>query len=312
VLTSTIAATPRLLLRTPPQPTHHRYAGLAAPSSAGGGLSSAAGLHRRPWLARLRRALAEDLFVLHYQPIVSLRDGSVSHYEALVRLADEPGGGLVAPGRFLPAAERYGLIREIDRMVLGKTIALLADRSSTDEHGARGAHGVRIAINCSSLSITDGGMLAQVERALALARVDPAQLVIEVTETAAISDMARARAFCAGVQALGCAVALDDFGAGFGSFQYLKHLPFQYLKIDGDFIRGLPTSPQDQLVVKALVELARGMGKQTIAEYVEDGETLELLRAYGVDYAQGFEVGRPHPLSRRLVAPGGVLDRTRA
>ncbi len=226
--------------------------------------------------------------MLHYQPIVSLNDGSVSHYEALVRLADEPGGGLVAPGRFLPAAERYGLIREIDRMVLAQVSTLL--------EGEHGEQGVRIAINCSSLSITDGGMLAQIERELARARVDPAQLVIEVTETAAISDMARAQAFCAGVQALGCAVALDDFGAGFGSFQYLKHLPFQYLKIDGDFIRGLPASRKDQLVVKALVELARGMGKQTIAEYVEDAATMELLHEYGVDFAQGFEVGRPHPV----------------
>jgi EAL domain-containing protein (putative c-di-GMP-specific phosphodiesterase class I) len=298
VLTSTtIAATPRLFLRTPPQPAHNRYAGLTGPrshtgggpSSTGGGLSSPAGLHRRPWLARLRRALREQLFVLHYQPIMSLRDGTVSHYEALVRLADDPGGQLVAPGRFLPAAERYGLIREIDRMVLGQVTELLA--------GEHGQHGVRIAINCSSLSITDGGMLAEIEARLALARADPAQLVIEVTETAAISDMARAQAFCAGVQALGCAVALDDFGAGFGSFQYLKHLPFEYLKIDGDFIRGLPDSPKDQLVVKALVELARGMGdKQTIAEYVGDAATVELLRDLGVDYAQGFEVGRPHPV----------------
>jgi EAL domain-containing protein (putative c-di-GMP-specific phosphodiesterase class I) len=284
-----------MFLLTPPEPVHRRYAGLAEPCSPGGGLSSPAGLHRRPWLARLRRALEEDLFVLHYQPIMSLWDGSVSHYEALVRLADEPGGGLVAPGRFLPAAERYGLIREIDRMVLGKVVALLGDRSSAGEHGE---NGVRIAINCSSLSITDGGMLAQIERALAFAQVDPAQLVIEVTETAAISDMTRAGAFCAGVQALGCAVALDDFGAGFGSFQYLKHLPFEYLKIDGDFIRCLPASPKDQLVVKALVDLARGMGKQTIAEFVEDEATVELLRDYGVDYAQGFEVGRPHPEMR--------------
>jgi EAL domain-containing protein (putative c-di-GMP-specific phosphodiesterase class I) len=288
VLTSTIAATPRLFLRTPPQPVHHRYAGLAGPRSLASGLSSPAGLHRRPWLARLRRALEEQLFVLHYQPIMSLRDGSVSHYEALVRLADEPGGGLVAPGRFLPAAERYGLIREIDRMVLSQVATLLA--------GEHGKQGVRIAINCSSLSITDGEMLAQIEAALALARVDPAQLVIEVTETAAISDMGRARSFCAGVQALGCMVALDDFGAGFGSFQYLKHLPFQYLKIDGDFIRGLSASPKDQLVVRALVELARGMGKQTIAEYVGDEATVKLLRDYGVDYAQGFEVGAPHPV----------------
>jgi len=287
VLTSTIAATPRLFLRTPPEPAHHRYAGLAQPRSRNRGLSSPAGLHRRPWLARLRRALEEDLFVLHYQPIMSLKDGSVSHYEALVRLADEPGGGLVAPGRFLPAAERYGLIREIDRMVLAQVCTLLA--------GEPDGRDMRIAINCSSLSITDGEMLKQIEGRLARAGVDPARLVIEVTETAAISDMARAQAFCAGVQALGCAVALDDFGAGFGSFQYLKHLPFQYLKIDGDFIRGLPDSPKDQLVVKALVDLARGMGKQTIAEYVGDAATVELLRDFGVDYAQGFQVGRPQP-----------------
>jgi EAL domain-containing protein (putative c-di-GMP-specific phosphodiesterase class I) len=301
VLTSsTIAATPRLFLRTPPLPTHRRYAGLADSGPQGrerfattrgsspGGMSSPAGLHRRPWLARLRRALREGSFVLHYQPIVSLHDGEVSHYEALVRLADDPSGQLVAPGRFLPAAERYGLIREIDRMVLAQALELLAG-----EHGTRGT---RIAINCSSLSITDGGMLPEIERRLAHARVDPARLVIEVTETAAISDMARARDFCVGVRALGCAVALDDFGAGFGSFQYLKHLPFEYLKIDGDFIRTLPSSPQDQLVVEALVGLARGMGKQTIAEYVGDAATVELLRELGVDYAQGFEVGRPHPV----------------
>ncbi len=226
--------------------------------------------------------------MLHYQPIVSLRDGRVSHYEALLRLADEPDGGLVAPCRFLPAAERYGLIREIDRMVLGRVAVLLGGRRSSE-------HGVGIAINLSALSITDGDMLAEIERRLTLHGVDPSRLVIEVTETASISNMEQARAFCAGVQALGCAVALDDFGAGFGSFQYLKRLPFRYLKIDGDFIRGLPDSLNDQLVVKALVGVVRGMGRTTIAEFVGDELTLELLRRYGVDYAQGFEVGRPHP-----------------
>ncbi|HKH78402.1 MAG TPA: EAL domain-containing protein, partial [Solirubrobacteraceae bacterium] len=103
-----------------------------------------------------------------------------------------------------------------------------------------------------------------------------------------------ARRFCEGLAGLGCAIALDDFGAGFGAFQYLS-LPFDYLKIDGGFIRALPSSPTDQLVVQALVGLARGMGTQTIAEYVTDRTTLELLRRYGVDYAQGFELGRPHP-----------------
>ena len=126
--------------------------------------------------------------------------------------------------------------------------------------------------------------------------LDASALTLEITESILLDDREKAVACLYRLKALGVRVALDDFGAGFGSFQYLKHLPFEYLKIDGDFIRGLPDSPKDQLVVKALVELARGMGKQTIAEFVGDQATVELLREYGVDYAQGFEVGRPHPV----------------
>ncbi|HEX4837081.1 MAG TPA: EAL domain-containing protein [Solirubrobacteraceae bacterium] len=250
-----------------------------------GNFSSPAGLHPRPWLERLRHALGEDLFVLHYQPIVSLQSGTISHYEALIRLADDPDGPLAPPCGFLPAAERYGLIQAIDRMVIGKVVALMGGELAEGD--------VRVAVNLSALSITDRGMLAHIERELVRRRVDPERLIVEVTETAAISDMRRAQAFCEGVHRLGSSVALDDFGAGFGSFQYLKHLPFCYLKIDGDFIRTLPTSHKDQLVVQALVGVARGMGKQTIAEYVGDELTMRLLRDYGVDYAQGFEIGRP-------------------
>jgi EAL domain-containing protein (putative c-di-GMP-specific phosphodiesterase class I) len=251
-----------------------------------GNISSSAGLHRRPWLKRLRHALREDLFVLHYQPIVSLQNGgAISHYEALIRLADEPQEPLVPPCSFLPAAERYGLVQEIDRMVIAKVVALmggeLADRDA------------RVAVNLSALSITDQGMLAHIERELRRHDVDAGRLIVEVTETAAIGDMRRAQLFCEGVHTLGGSVALDDFGAGFGSFQYLKRLSFRYLKIDGDFIRALPSSHKDQLVVQALVGVARGMGKQTIAEYVGDELTMHLLRSYGVDFAQGFEVGRP-------------------
>jgi EAL domain-containing protein (putative c-di-GMP-specific phosphodiesterase class I) len=282
---STIArAKPRLLFLAPAGPVHNRYRGLVEQRPATERICSPAGLHRRPWLERLRRALAGEQFVLHYQPIVSLSDGRVAHHEALLRLADEADGSLIAPAAFLPAAERYGLIREIDRMVLDKVAAMLGDEG--ERHGA-------IAMNLSALSITDRGMLAHIARGLERHGADPARLVIELTETASISDMPRAKAFCAGVERLGCAVALDDFGAGFGSFHYLKHLPFRYLKIDGDFIRGLPDSPNDQLVVKALVGLVRGMGRQTIAEFVGDQPTMGLLRDFGVDYAQGFEVGRP-------------------
>jgi EAL domain-containing protein (putative c-di-GMP-specific phosphodiesterase class I) len=282
---STIAlAKSRMLMRERVRPAQQRYRGMAVPQPGAERICSPAGLQRRPWLARMRRALEEDLFVLHYQPIVSLADGHVSHHEALVRLADEPAGPVIGPASFLPAAERYGLICAIDRMVLEKVVALLAESSTS------------VAMNLSALSVTDPDMLGQIEHALERYGVDPGRLVVEVTETASISDMPRAAGFCAGVQALGCAVALDDFGAGFGSFHYLKHLPFSYLKIDGDFIRGLPGSAHDQLVVKALVGLVREMGQQTIAEFVGDRETLELLREYGVDYAQGFEIGRPAPM----------------
>ena len=253
--------------------------------------SSPAGLQKRPWLARLRKALDEERFVVHYQPIVSLKDGGASHYEALVRLADEPSGRLVMPGKFLPAAERYGLVRDIDRLVLSQILRLLGARAEARRSTAQGT---RIAVNLSALSVTDPKMLAYIAEGLASHRVDPGLLVIEITETAAISDMTVARAFCEGVSALGCAVALDDFGAGFGSFQYLTRLPCDYLKIDGSFVRNLASSRGDRLIVQALADLARGMGVRTIAEYVTNRATLDLLRDYGVDYAQGYELGRPH------------------
>jgi EAL domain-containing protein (putative c-di-GMP-specific phosphodiesterase class I) len=250
------------------------------------GFCSPAGLHRRPWLERLRRALDAELFVLHFQPIVRLSDRSISHHEALLRLADEADGSLVAPGRFLPAAERYGLIREIDRMVIDQVATLLGDAGGREP---------RIAVNVSALSVTDKTMLAYIERRLRWHGADPSQLVVEITETAAISDMQSAREFCSGVLALGCDLALDDFGAGFGSFQYLRHLPYSYLKIDGDFIRRLPISRTDQLLVRALAGVVRGMGGETIAEFVGDETTMGMLRSYGVDYAQGFAVGHPQP-----------------
>ncbi|HEV3284256.1 MAG TPA: EAL domain-containing protein [Solirubrobacteraceae bacterium] len=276
-------ATHRLLLRGSAR-VRRRYRGPGPAAAERVGFSTPAGLHRRPWLARLRRALENDLFELHYQPIVSLSEGRITHWEALVRLADEPHGRLVAPASFLPAAERYGLVRDIDRLVLRRVAELLANG---------GERTPTVTVNVSALSATDGGMLMEVERHIRTLGFDPSRLVLEVTETAAISDMRRARDFCEHVQRLGCAVALDDFGSGFGSFQYLKHLPFDYLKIDGGFIRGLPSSPTDQLVVKALVGVVRGMGRRTIAEFVGDTATLRMLHDYGVDYAQGYAVGRP-------------------
>jgi EAL domain-containing protein (putative c-di-GMP-specific phosphodiesterase class I) len=284
---TTLHAKPRILMAPFARPAQSRYRRMPEPDAGIARISSRAGLARRPWLARLRRALGQNLFVLHYQPIVSLSEDRVTHHEALVRLADDPAGRLVGPASFLPAAERYGLIGAIDRMVLDRVAAKLAETPP-----AAGA----IAMNLSALSVTDRSMLACVEQSLLRHRADAGRLVLEVTETASISDMPQAQSFCEGVRRLGCAVALDDFGAGFGSFHYLKHLPFNYLKIDGAFIRGLPDSPHDQLVVKALVGLVGEMGQQTIAEFVGDRRTIELLRELGVDYAQGFEIGRPGPL----------------
>jgi EAL domain-containing protein (putative c-di-GMP-specific phosphodiesterase class I) len=278
--TSTAPTSHRLVLDTGQRPPSLSWSG------SHGGLDSSAGLPRRPWLERLRRALREESFVLHYQPILSLRDGAVDHYEALVRLADEPDTLPLAPGAWLPAAERYGLIREIDRLVVSMAVRALSEELESD---------ISIAVNLSALSIVDRGMLAHIERELVRHCVVPERLAIEVTETAAISDMARAVAFCKDAAALGCALALDDFGVGFGSFHYVKLLPFSHLKIDGEFIRGLCASAHDRLMVEALVDVARGMGMRTIAEFVGDGATLELLRALGVDYAQGFHVGRPEP-----------------
>jgi EAL domain-containing protein (putative c-di-GMP-specific phosphodiesterase class I) len=287
MVSSTIASVkPRLLVAPTPAQRGREPRSLAVRSHAGGHCS-ATGLQGRAWRARLARALAEDRFILHYQPIVSLRDGSTSHHEALVRLADGRGG-LLPPAWFLPAAERCGLIRDIDRVVLAKVAALMGEQG--------GGSTLSVAVNLSGLSVTDPGLLAYIERQLAHHDVDPARLVIELTETASISDMSRAQAFCSGLQALGAAVALDDFGTGFGSFHYLKRLPFRYLKIDGEFIRVLPVSPNDQLVVQALVGVVRGMGASTIAEFVCDEPTIGLLRAYGVDYAQGFALGAPRAL----------------
>ena len=290
MLSCTVAhATPRVLLEHPQRHPHGGGGGLAGLRLGGDGRCSPAGLQRRAWLGRLRRALAREELVLHYQPIVSLRDGRVSHHEALVRLTDGPHGRLLAPASFLPAAERYGLIGDIDRMVLDKVASVLGR--------AGPGSSLRVALNLSALSVSDARMLSHIERALERHGAAPSRLVIELTETASISDMEQAQAFCAGAQALGCAVALDDFGTGFGALHYLKHLRFSYLKIDGGFISSLTRSRHDQLVVRALVGLARGMGFSTIAEFVRDRPTLELLRELGVDYAQGFHLGRPRPVA---------------
>jgi diguanylate cyclase (GGDEF)-like protein/PAS domain S-box-containing protein len=239
------------------------------------------------WLGRLRGALADGRFELHAQPIIELRSREARCRELLLRMREEDGE-LLMPAAFIPTAERFGLIAELDRWVVGEAIRILA----ADQRSA-----IIYTVNLSGVSVGDSELLAMIESEIADAGVDPRRLVFEFTETAAISDLSASREFTEGLSRIGCASALDDFGSGFGSFAYLKRLPVQYLKIDGEFVRNLPGTNDDRVLVKAIVDLARGLRKQTIAEFVGSEEALVLLGEYGVDYAQGFYLGMPEPLS---------------
>jgi len=244
-------------------------------------------------VARLRHALEEDRLLLYCQPVLDLGNNKVCQYELLVRLSDETGGEPLPPSAFLYVAERFGLIQAIDGWVVRKAVALIA------EH-ARAGRMLVLHVNLSGKSIGDPRFAALAEAALVDSGIDPACLIFELTETAAIANIEEARTFAGRLHSLGCRFALDDFGSGFGSFSYLKAFPFEYLKIDGDFIRGLASSPMDQLVVRAIVGIARGMGRKTVAEFVADAEAAQLLREIGVDYAQGYYVGRPLPVNDGL------------
>ncbi len=243
---------------------------------------------RLEWVERIRHALAEDLFVLHGQEILSLNGDARPREELLLRMVAEDGS-LIAPGNFLHLAERFDLIQEIDRWVVRRAIDLLAELE-------RAGRPTVLEVNLSAKSLTDPELPAAIAGWLDEAGVDPAGLVFEMTETAAIVNVERAKDFAVSVRELGCEFAIDDFGAGFASFYYLKHLAFDYLKIDGEFIQDLPGNATNQLLVRALVEIARGLGKHTIAEFVTDQATLDLLRTLDVDYAQGFHVARPRPI----------------
>jgi len=249
-------------------------------------LSAEASSTQLGWLERLRAALAQDRFELHAQPITELSTGEVRHFELLLRMR-ERNGTLLMPGGFIPTAERFGVIAEIDRWVMRQAVKILAD----DQRGD-GTY----AINLSGVSVGDPELLTLIEREIIDAGVDPGRLIFEFTETAAVKDLGASREFTDGLTRIGCGAALDDFGSGLGSFSYLKHLPVQYVKIDGDFVRTLPGSKDDRVLVKAIIDVARGLNKRTVAEFVSSDEALELLRQYGVDYAQGFHLGAPRPV----------------
>jgi len=233
------------------------------------------------WVGRIREALDESRFVLYSQPIVPLRGGQPSE-ELLIRMVGR-NGELIAPDAFLGVAEKYGLIGEIDQWVVKQAVRL----------AAKGHH---VGVNLSAESIGTLDLLALIKHEVQRAGADPAKLVFEITETALMRNIEKGRAFARGVVDLGCSIALDDFGTGYGTFTHVKKLAVKYLKIDIEFVRGLVGSSANQHVVKAIVNLAQGFGCETVAEGVEDGETLKLLQDYGVDFAQGFYLGRPGPL----------------
>jgi diguanylate cyclase (GGDEF)-like protein/PAS domain S-box-containing protein len=234
---------------------------------------------------RLEQALAEDRFVLHAQPIVDLRSGRTVQHELLLRL-HEPDGRLVAPGEFLPVAERYALIGEIDWWVIKQATQLAGS-------------GCPVELNLSARSVGDPDVLEHIERCIEQSGASPGDLVFEITETAIIEDEQAARTFAERLHALGCKIALDDFGTGYGSLTYLKQIPVDYLKLDIEFVRDLATSSASHHVVHAIVSLARDFGLQTVGEGVEDARTLELLGDLGVDFAQGYHLARPTAFEKR-------------
>jgi PAS domain S-box-containing protein len=232
------------------------------------------------WVGRIRDAFDQDRMTLFSQPIVPLTGGRPSQ-ELLLRMLGS-GGEVILPGSFLPVAEHYGLIGEIDRWVIGQA-------------ARRAGSGLRVEANLSARSIGNLDLLPLIERELQAAGADPADLVFEITETALMDNAEAGEAFAQGLSKIGCQIALDDFGTGFGSFTYLKTLPITYLKIDVDFVSDLASSEANQHLVRAIVGLAGDFGYQTIAEGVEDAEALAILKEFGVDFAQGYFLGRPAP-----------------
>lgn len=244
---------------------------------------------RLEWVERIRAALDEDDLVLYAQPVAETATRRMTQYELLLRMR-AADGSLIAPDSFLPVAERYGLIKELDRWVIATAIAMLRQQLVDGRRPI-------VELNLSGQSLSDVDLAEYVGSQLSGSGVQATQLIFEVTETAAIGNIAAARSCAQELGALGCRFALDDFGAGFGSFYYLKHLPFDYIKIDGEFVRSCAGNSADRLVIKAVVDIARGMNKRTIAEFVGDARTLRILRDLGIDFAQGFHIGRPGPLA---------------
>jgi len=242
------------------------------------------------WVPRIRQAIDNNRFCLYYQTIVPLNPdrGLEMHREILLRMRDGQGE-LVPPMAFIPAAERYSLMPDVDRWVVRNTFKLLSNQCASDCRWV-------CTINLSGQSLCDNTFLDFVIKHLDLSGVEPDRVCFEITETAAIANLVKASHFIGVLKGLGCRFALDDFGSGLSSFTYLKNLKVDYLKIDGSFVKDMLNDPIDFAMVNAINQIGHVMGIQTIAEFVENVDILEALRKLGVDYAQGYGVDRPAPL----------------
>jgi EAL domain-containing protein (putative c-di-GMP-specific phosphodiesterase class I) len=246
---------------------------------------------------QVRSAIEHDRFVVFSQPIQDLRTGAVASEELLVRIK-MPNGQMVAPFAFLPTAEAFGLSQEIDSMMVGKGIDLAS-------------RGRRVAVNLSAHSLTDPGLTERVEKAVHDG-LDPRNLTFEVSENSAGTDLEAANALAVRLTQIGCDLAIDEFGVGYSSLQFVKHLPAQVIKVGREFVCDLPRSLDDYHVMGSIVDLAAKLGRRTAAVGVEDGLTLEILKRLGVDYAQGFFIGRPREIDferPRDVEPAAAVEK---
>jgi diguanylate cyclase (GGDEF)-like protein len=244
------------------------------------------------WEQRIRDAVRSNTFPLYCQPIVDLRTGRTFHYELLLRMSG-PDNEIIEPEAFLDIAGRFGLMQTIDRIVVRRAVEII------EQQRAQG-RSIVLSVNLSNGILSDHDFPEFLSGIMAASSLDPAQLILEITETATIANLDRAKEFMLAVKALGCRFALDDFGVGSSTFHQLKYLPVDFLKIDGAFIRDLPRSHTDRHLVQAIVSVAQGLGRQTIAEYVGDEDSARLLRDFGVDFAQGYFIGWPRPVEELL------------
>jgi PAS domain S-box-containing protein len=234
--------------------------------------------------SRVAAALGTDRFTLFAQPIVELQSNTVTRHELLLRVLDEANGPQ-SPSQVLDTAERLDAIFDIDLWVVERAMQIAADRTD-----------LSLQINLSGRTVGDPRLTAEVERLIKQYGVNPEQLTFEITETALIGNLSEARYFADRIRDLGCELALDDFGSGYASFRYLRLFPIDLVKIDGEYVVDLVANPQDQVLVRALVQVCQAYGIHTVAEFVQDEPTLRMLREFGVDYVQGYLIGRPSPI----------------